>query len=148
MSLVCSHLHVPKFCSQWLHLCILATGCCEPPPPPPPKRYSASLMYLCVSDLPVFVLSVKLLQNSDALLLAVAGEVAPQDSVAELKVLKRPSDRVTGASNPDGLHHAGVLELVHDHLWGKLVADFLAVWLDAANKVGVGLTQRLHQGVQ
>ncbi len=64
---------------------------------------------------------------------------APLPSSPEREVWEDPPNGVAGPSNPHRLHHARVLELVEDHLVLEPVLDFVAVGLDAADKVGVGL---------
>ena len=53
--------------------------------------------------------------------------------------LKGAPDGVARASDPDSLHHAGVLELVEHRLGDEGVGQLLPVWLNAADEVGVGL---------
>ena len=115
--------------------------------PPPQSNHPPT--HLCLPVLPVLPLWIVHLHYGTTLLLALRQtQVTAQHAISEQEVGKGPADWVPGAPDPDGLHHARVPELVHDHLWGEGVRNLRNVGLDATHKVRVGLSQRGHERVE
>jgi len=71
--------------------------------------------------------------------------MAMSPSLTSNKVLEGKAHRVALTANPHCLEHARVLKLLEDEVVDEEIGDLLVVWLDAADKVRLGLSQQCHQ---
>ena len=75
-------------------------------------------------------------------------EAGYQHSVSLNKLLKRMTDRVTGSTNPNRLHHASVAQLSGTKFTVKGQRLLELVWFDATNEERLTLAESFHQGIE